>query len=176
MEASRIHRFHVPRWVALLLAAVAAVLVPWIVYLSYSLPSHHVSNHWQFAWSGFDVALVCAILATAIGLIRGYSWASATAGAAGALLLADAWFDIVLAHGPGERLEAVTEAVLAELPLALLCLWIAVATERGPRALWMRSIARVGGASARPGPDPRAAGGDARPGIREARDRPTRPV
>ena len=41
MEASRIDRFHVPRWAALLLAVAAAALVPWILYLSYSLPSHH---------------------------------------------------------------------------------------------------------------------------------------
>jgi hypothetical protein len=37
------------------------------------------------------------------------------------MLLCDAWFDVVTSGGGGERLEAVLEAVFAELPLAVLC-------------------------------------------------------
>jgi hypothetical protein len=37
------------------------------------------------------------------------------------MLLCDAWFDVVTSAGGSERLEAVLEAVLVELPLAALC-------------------------------------------------------
>jgi hypothetical protein len=54
------------------------------------------------------------------------------------LLVTDAWFDIVLAHGTGERLEAIALAAVAELPLALFCLWIALNAERAVRTLSSR--------------------------------------
>jgi hypothetical protein len=46
------------------------------------------------------------------------------------MLLCDAWFDVVTAAGGGERVEALLEAVLVELPLAFLCGWIVWDTER----------------------------------------------
>jgi hypothetical protein len=45
------------------------------------------------------------------------------------MLICDAWFDIVTSQ-PGERLEAVLEAVLAELPLAAICWFIVFNVER----------------------------------------------
>lgn len=128
----------VSRWVALLLGAVAIALVPWILYLTYTLPSRHVTNHWRLAWTGYDVGLAVALLATAVGVVRGRARVDITAGIASALLFADAWFDIVLARHGGERLEAIAEAAFAELPLALFCLWIAVNAERALGALGMR--------------------------------------
>jgi hypothetical protein len=125
----------VPRWAALLLGGTALALVPWTLYLSYSLPAHHVSNHWSVAWSGFDVGLAFSLLATAIGVVRAAPWLEAAAAASTVLLVTDAWFDIVLAHGTGERLEAIALAAVAELPLALFCLWIALNAERAVRTL-----------------------------------------
>jgi hypothetical protein len=46
-----------------------------------------------------------------------------------ALLLADAWFDVVTSD-PGERIEAILEAGLAELPLAVLCAFLVYDAER----------------------------------------------
>ena len=123
-----------PRWAAPLLTAVAAALVPWTLYLTWSLPAHHTTEHWQIAWGGFDVFLAGVLSATAIGLRRGALWVEAAAGVATALLLVDAWFDIVLADPGGERGEAVAMAALGELPLALFCLWIALNAERAIRA------------------------------------------
>jgi hypothetical protein len=45
------------------------------------------------------------------------------------MLVCDAWFDITTST-PGERLEAVLQAVLAELPLAAICGWVAYDVER----------------------------------------------
>jgi hypothetical protein len=41
----------------------------------------------------------------------------------------DAWFDVVTAPR-GDLTEAVVEALLAELPLALVCVWIALHVDR----------------------------------------------
>ena len=43
----------IPRWVALLLTAVAAGLVVWTLYLTYALPARHVTDHWRIAWAGW---------------------------------------------------------------------------------------------------------------------------
>jgi hypothetical protein len=129
----------VPRWAALFLGGTALVLVPWTLYLSYTLPAHHVSNHWSVAWSGFDIGLAASLVATALGVVRNAPWLEAAAAVSTVLLVTDAWFDIVLAHSTGERLEAIALAAVAELPLALFCLWIALNAERAVRTLGSRS-------------------------------------
>jgi uncharacterized membrane protein len=113
------------RWVAPLLALVAAFLVPWTLVLAYRLPAQHTSHHWDVAWVGFDVALAIALGATGWGVARRAPWAPSAAAVAATLLLCDAWFDNVLADGPGEHVEAAIEAGLVEIPLALFCVWLA---------------------------------------------------
>jgi uncharacterized membrane protein len=113
------------RWVAPLLTVAAVLLVPWTLVLAYRLPAHHTSDHWDVAWVGFDVALAAALAATAWSIARHPTWAPSTAAVAATLLLCDAWFDNVLAHGIDERVEAALEAGLVEVPLALVCLWLA---------------------------------------------------
>ena len=46
--------------------------------------------------------------------------------ATGALLVADAWFDVLTSSGGRDIAEAVAMSVLAELPLAFVCFWLAV--------------------------------------------------
>jgi hypothetical protein len=48
------------------------------------------------------------------------------AGASAALLGADAWFDVVTAPTRGDRWVALAMAALVELPLAVVCAWLAV--------------------------------------------------
>ena len=120
----------VPRWVALLLTAIVVGLVIWTLYLTYALPARHVTDHWRIAWAGFDIGLAVAIGATALGVLREAQWVDATAAATATLLVTDAWFDIALADGGGERLEAIVLAVIGEIPLALFCVWIVMNAER----------------------------------------------
>jgi hypothetical protein len=120
----------VPRWVALLLTAIAAGLVLWTLYLTYALPARHVTEHWRIAWAGFDIGLAFALALTAWGVLREAQWVDATAAVAATLLFTDAWFDIVLADRGGELTEAIVLAVLAEIPLALFCIWIVMNAER----------------------------------------------
>jgi hypothetical protein len=132
---ARPERTVVPRWAALFLGGIALALVPWTLYLSYTLPARHVTDHWRLAWSGFDVGLAASLVATAVGVARNAPWLEAAAAVSTALLFTDAWFDIMLANGAVERLEAIALAMVAEIPLGVFCLWIALNAERAVKTL-----------------------------------------
>ena len=119
-----------PAWVVPLFAVGAVVLVPTIVLLVVGLPSTHQSEHWDVAWSGFDVMLALMLLAVAVTAWRGSAWLEAAAAAAATLLFVDAWFDVLTASSRTELIVALVEAVFVELPLALLCLWLTRGAER----------------------------------------------
>lgn len=123
-------RIPLPRWIPPLLLLTAAGLGPWTLWLTYSLPSRHVTRHWDLAWVVFDIALLCGFAVTGWCAVRASQWLVPAAAATGTMLLCDAWFDIVTSAGGGERLEAILEAGLAELPLAALCGFVVYDAER----------------------------------------------
>ena len=114
-----------PRFVVGVLSVTAIFLVPWTLWLTFSLPSKHVTHHYDVAWVGFDVALLCAFALTAWAAYRRSAALVPFAAGTCALLLCDAWFDIVTSS-PGVRAEAAAEACFAEIPLALLCAYVVV--------------------------------------------------
>jgi hypothetical protein len=125
---------------ALAFVAIGIGLIPWILYLAYSLPSRHVQTHfYDVGWTGFDVFLATMLTLTGIGLLRRSLWVQATAASAASLLVCDAWFDVLSSSRHGERLLALLLAVFAELPTAAVCVaiaWNAEATaERAGRYL-----------------------------------------
>jgi hypothetical protein len=109
---------------------VSFALIPWTLYLAYSLPERHRVAHWDAIWVGFDVALAVVLLVTAVAALRGWRWLSIPATAAGTLLVCDAWFDILTAHGGHQVAVSVAEAVFVELPIAAVCFWMAWCVER----------------------------------------------
>ncbi len=113
-----------PRRFAPLLLLVAAGLGPWTLYLTYTLPSRHVTSHYDLAWVGFDIALAASLALTAWCAYRPSKWLVPAATVTTTMLLCDAWFDLVSSSAPGERLEAALQAGFAELPLAALCAYI----------------------------------------------------
>jgi hypothetical protein len=121
-----VHRLRRARlWLLLVLGGVAVALFPWTAYLSATLPSSHVTHHWDLAWAGFDLFEAVALVATLLAIVRRSALLPMLAAIAGTALLCDAWFDLVTAH-PGRELRwALLEALLGELPLAALCFWIA---------------------------------------------------
>jgi hypothetical protein len=110
---------------AALLAAVGVGLLPWTLWLGFSLPSRKVAEHWDIAWAGFDFVLAVSLILTAAALLRRSPLTRSCAAAAGALLVADAWFDVVTSAAGGERWLAIALAVGAELPVAGLCFALA---------------------------------------------------
>jgi uncharacterized membrane protein len=126
------------RWIAPLLALGALLLVPWTLVLAYRLPERHTSNHWDVAWVGFDAAIAVALAATGWSIARRSTWAPSAAVVAATLLLCDAWFDIVLANGRAEHIEATVEAVLVEIPLAIFLVVLARHYEQTVAAVMAR--------------------------------------
>ena len=116
----------VPRWVAPAYIAFSIILVPWIVYLGHTLPRRAVSEHYRAAWVGFDVILLGQLARTGIyalnpkwrPLVRRHAASSST------LLIVDAWFD-VMTSSKADRPMSILLAAVIELPLAVLCWWIA---------------------------------------------------
>jgi hypothetical protein len=132
------------RWVAPLFTLAAIVLVPWILFLIRSLPSTHAAAHWDIAWAGFDVALALLLFGVAVAAWRRSTWLEGAATAAAALLAVDAWFDILTSSTNVERLVAIAEAALVELPLAVLLLLLARGAERV-----LAGVSRSAGSDAR---------------------------
>jgi hypothetical protein len=113
------------RAAATVLAMLGVGLLPWTLWLGLSLPSRKLAEHWDLAWVGFDLVLAASLLATAFTLVQHSPLLEAFAAATGALLLADAWFDIVTASSNKERWFAVGLALVGELPLAGVCFVLA---------------------------------------------------
>ena len=113
------------RWATGLFGVLGLGLLPWTLWLGLSLPSRKVAEHWDLAWVGFDLVLAASLLATAHSLLRASPFLRSFAAATGALLLADAWFDVVTASTSRERWFAVGLAVVGELPLAAVCVVLA---------------------------------------------------
>jgi hypothetical protein len=113
--------------------SVGCFLLPWCVLLSATLPVTTEVQNWSLAWTGLDGGEAVAALATAVLLAREDLRAALTAVAGGALLIADAWFDVCTSAPGADHALAVAEAVFVELPLAGAAFWLAVTLTRGAR-------------------------------------------
>jgi hypothetical protein len=142
MESPSHEPVQLPRWVTPLLTLVALGWLPWTLWLTFTLPARHVSQHYDVAWVGFDIGLATAFAATTWAAIRGSRLIVPLAAATGAMLLCDAWFDIVTSGTGSERVEAVLEALFAELPLAAVCLLVVLDAE-GFRGATVVRYARI---------------------------------
>lgn len=119
----------VVRWAGPAFVLFSLILLPWIAYLAYSLPSRQVSADYDIAWAGFDVMLLSALASTGYFALRRSRYLATAAAAAATLLVVDAWFDVMTTL-PGQRLEPVALAVLIELPLASVCVWLSLHTQQ----------------------------------------------
>lgn len=115
----------VPRWVAPVFLVLGLITIPWVVYLGLQLPERIESPHYDIAWVGFDIALVLALLRTGWAAWRGKPYVEIPAVVTGVLLVTDAWFDVLTTPGGMALTRSVAEAVLVELPLAVICFWVA---------------------------------------------------
>ena len=119
----------VVRWTGPAFALFSLILLPWTIYLAYSLPSRQVSSHYDIAWAGFDVLLLAMLASTGYFALRRSRYLATFAAATATLLVVDAWFD-VMASPPSKLLESAALAVLIELPLALVCVWLSYHTQQ----------------------------------------------
>jgi hypothetical protein len=106
----------IKEWLAL---TAAAALVPWTIYLGFTLPQSYTAQRWPATWVGFDLLLLAFMIATAtLGFIRHHLLAM-FAFSTGVLLLCDAWFDVMTAKR-GDFAMSLATALLGELPLAVV--------------------------------------------------------
>lgn len=115
----------VPRWVAPVFLVLGVLTIPWIVLLAVQLPQRVESPHYDVAWVGFDIALVTALLRTAWTSWRGKPYVEVPAVITATLLVVDAWFDVLTTPGGPSLVLSVVQALVVELPLAALCIWVA---------------------------------------------------
>jgi hypothetical protein len=144
---------------------IAAIgMVPWSIFLGFTLPRRYDARHWSLLWLGFDIIL-CAVLAS-------FAWLTwkrrqlmlVTAIIAGTLLFCDAWFDVITSWGNRDHWVTIVTAVFAELPLSAFMFWLAYRAIRRSLAAY---YALVGQADHPPGllrapafylpPDPKGA-------------------
>jgi hypothetical protein len=115
----------VPRWVGPVFAVLGAATIPWTAYLAMSLPAQARSHHYRAAWVGFDIMLVLVLLATAYFAWRGWRHVGILASSTATMLVVDAWFDVTTSRR-ADVPQAILSAVFVELPLAVVCGWIAL--------------------------------------------------
>ena len=101
-------------WLAL---CAAVALLPWTVYLGFTLPESYSAQHWQATWVGFDLLLLAFMIATAVLGFAQHHLLPLFAFTTGVLLLCDAWFDVLTAKR-GDFAMSVLTAAVGELPLA----------------------------------------------------------
>lgn len=112
--------FHLPKWVIILYATSAIVLIPWTYGLAESLPTFQTVHHWDTAWVGFDIFIICLLILTVFLAIVHSIWLSLTATSLSTLLVIDAWFDVLTANPGRSQIIALGFAAFIELPLAVL--------------------------------------------------------
>jgi len=113
------------RWIIPVYALLAAALVPWVVWLAWTLPERSVSEHYRLGWVGFDVLLCGALARTAWLAWRRSPFVVNVASATAALLVVDAWFDVTTSPGGQDLVVSAVTAIGVELPLAVFSLVIA---------------------------------------------------
>ena len=100
-------------------------MIPWIIYLAFTLPANYVAHNWPATWIGFDCVLIAFMAATAVlGWLRD-QLVVLPAFTTGVLLICDAWFDILTASPRGIWVSVLT-AALGNLPLAVIMITGAV--------------------------------------------------
>lgn len=139
------------RWVPILFLVLGLAMVPWVIWLGLHLPAHQRSGHYRDAWVGYDLAELVALLGVGVSAMRASRRLHELALLAGVLLAVDAWFDVMTAPSGFAVHLALADALLIELPLAALCLWVSRHADsvarccqrlRGPAWWQVRSICR----------------------------------
>jgi hypothetical protein len=111
------------RWLPLALAIATLALVPSLVLVLAVEPTAQIAQHLRLAWTGLDVFELLAMAHTGRALHRRSATAVVPATVTGALLLCDAWINVISSNAAG-RFEGIALAFV-EVPVAALSFWVA---------------------------------------------------
>jgi hypothetical protein len=110
----------VPLWVGAVYGLFCVVLIPWTLYLSATLPTHETAAHWDTTWVGLDMAIIVALLFTALLTYRRSRWVVVASTITGSFLFVDSWFDVTSARTGAEFHQALLLALFIELPITIM--------------------------------------------------------
>jgi hypothetical protein len=96
--------------------------VPWIFVLAATLSR----SQFPATWIGLDVCEALGLTTTGVGLLRRRPRGALFAAVTATLLAVDAWFDVTTATTGADRLAALTMAFGAEIPIAAVCVAVAI--------------------------------------------------
>jgi len=119
------------RWLAGGLVAAGVIMTGWLFVLAARLPATATAWHWPLAWTGLDALEALGLLMTGRLLARRDDRYRLAAVATATLLAVDAWFDVTTAAPGSQQLTAVAMAACPELPVAALCLTLALRGQPG---------------------------------------------
>jgi hypothetical protein len=119
------------RWAGFALVGCGLALLPWLFVLANDLPATATAAHWSLAWVGLDTLEALGLITTGLLATRRDPRRALAATATATLLVVDAWFDLTTAGRGGDFTSAVAMAAGAEVPLAALC--VAMAMRALPR-------------------------------------------
>jgi hypothetical protein len=120
------------RRLGLALVGCGVALVLWVVVLATSQPMTAYVPHWSALWVGLDALEALGLASTGVLLLHRDPRRCLTAAATAALLVVDAWFDVLTSLPGTELATALAMAVGVELPLATLCAVLAVRSLSDP--------------------------------------------
>jgi hypothetical protein len=127
------------RWLPTALAIAALALVPSLVIELVAVPGIQIAQHLRVAWTGLDVFELLALAGTGLALHRRSVIAVVPATITGALLLCDAWINVIPSSAAA-RAEGIALAFV-EVPLAALSFWVAArVARRAARAVRARAV------------------------------------
>ena len=133
MHLSILSRSRPPKWAAMLYIVLAVALIPWIAYLAVSLPTRHISRHWDLSWVGMDIAIAALLIMNGVLSYIRSIWLIMTSTATGVLLCVDAWFDVLSARPGRALIGSFAAALFIELPLATMSFMSAIRLLRTSR-------------------------------------------
>ena len=95
-------------------------LIPWTLLYITQLPNRHTTDHWNVAWTGFDVLLAIALGVTAWSALRERAMLIVGLIVSSALLVCDAWFDVVTSIGTDDQMLTLFTALFDRAPARVL--------------------------------------------------------
>jgi hypothetical protein len=108
-----------------LMLVVTLFLIPWTVFLAFTLPRHYAAVRWGAVWVGFDIVLTGWLAVTAWAAWRRRQLVIVAALVTATLLLTDVWFDVLTAAPRNDLIVSLATAVFGNIPLAILLVVVA---------------------------------------------------
>jgi hypothetical protein len=119
-------------------------LAAWTGLLATTLPRFYRAGGWRGAWVGFDIALLAAFAATGWAAWRRRQLLIICLIVLATLLCCDAWFDVVLDARTSGFYLSLASALVIELPLAALAIFLARRLLRMTNAVMLRYLGVAG--------------------------------